>query len=65
MGPFKLLLMNKNPLNQSKLAKMEKPEKPKKPKKTKKKNRKNQSEICGSVWFFWVATPHIKTVLIP
>ena len=44
--------LNKNPLNQSKLDKMEKPKNQKKTKKTSPK-----FEICGSVRFFWVATP--------
>ena len=49
-------LINKNPLNQSKLAKMEKPNKKpkKKPKKTSPK-----FEICGSVRFFGLQLPLI------
>ena len=46
--------LNKNPLNQSKLAKMEKPKKTKKARKTEKKPLKNSPkfEICGrkEVW---------------
>ena len=50
--------LNKNPLNQSKLPKPKKTEKNrKKPKKTSPK-----FEICGSVRFFWVATPPISTI---
>ena len=43
--------LNKNPLNQSKLAKMEKP-----------KKTSPKFEICGSLRFFWEAIPLPKFI---